>query len=56
MENLDKRNASLYAIELTKIVLANPSTQIIPCKESASDIVDFIDTIANRLVDSSKIN
>ena len=33
------------AIAITKIVCANPNTQIVPCAESAKDIAEFIRTL-----------
>lgn len=41
----DKEQALQYAIEITKVVCANPHTILAPDKKSADNLVEFIKTL-----------
>lgn len=49
MAHTTQANAYATAVELAKIICANPACTIYPSEMSANDIVDFIDTLTKRL-------
>ncbi|MCI1951775.1 MAG: hypothetical protein LKJ50_03205 [Clostridiales bacterium] len=53
MEIMDKRMATKYAIEITRIICANPSTKLVVCKESGEQVADFIQALSDQLEEKS---
>lgn len=45
----DEHSASMFAEDLIKIILANPSTTIQPCKEGAENLAEFYHTLVEEL-------
>lgn len=37
------------AMELTKIICANPANALVPCEETAEQIAEFIKTLVSKL-------
>ena len=47
----EKYDAYVFAMDLTKIILANPAVNAYPTEDTAESIADFIETLADKLTD-----
>lgn len=49
MQSENPAGAKNCAIQIAKTICANPSNSITPCKETAEDLFEFIQTLAEKL-------